>query len=110
MTNEIKGLAVSVFRDADGSDCTNHGLSSYHEEFILTGVNPLNGRMAEGPFSPRPDCPELVLVSGPLNTVRAVPRLLLDSKKWVMFGGNFVYSSDSRFPSDQPIKIFDRVE
>jgi len=27
-----------------------------------------------------------------------------------MFGGNFVYTSDSRFPSDTPIKVFDRRE
>ena len=27
-----------------------------------------------------------------------------------MFGGNFIYSSDSRFPSDSPIKVFDRFE
>lgn len=27
-----------------------------------------------------------------------------------MFGGQFIYSSDSRFPSDQPIHIHDRFE
>ena len=27
-----------------------------------------------------------------------------------MFGGNFVYTSDSRFPSDYPIPIHDRFE
>lgn len=98
------GLMVDVFRAADGADCTNGGVSSKFEHFILT----VEG--SEGPFEPREDRPELVLTKGPYNSIRAVPRELLEEKVWFMFGGNFCFSSDSRFPSDQPIKIFDRVE
>jgi hypothetical protein len=46
----------------------------------------------------------------PYNSLRAVPRDVLESGKWYMFGGNFIYTSDSRFPTKEPIKIFDRVE
>jgi hypothetical protein len=102
-----KGLLVDTFRSFDRGrviDCTNGGLSARHDSFILTGA------VVEGPFEPREDTPELVVTEGPGRSLRAVPRCLLDSKTWVMFGGNFVYSSDSRFPSDQPIKIFDRTE
>jgi hypothetical protein len=42
--------------------------------------------------------------------LRVVPKSLLDSGKWTMFGGNFVYTSDSRFPSNSPIAVHDRVE
>ena len=44
------------------------------------------------------------------DDIIAVPKSLLDSDKHYMFGGNFAYTSDSRFPSKAPIKIFDRVE
>ena len=51
----------------------------------------------------------LVLVKHRLG-LRAVPFMLWRARRWVMFGGHFCFTSDSRFPSDQPIKIFDRVE
>jgi hypothetical protein len=98
----MSGLLVFTYRH-DGGDCTNGGLSSKHDQFVLTWGE-------TGPFEPDAKTPELVLVKGPYNSLRAVPRKLVESKQWVMFGGNFVYTSDSRFPSDQPIKIFDRVE
>lgn len=97
------GLLVSVYR-AKGYDCTNGGASSKFNSFILTAEG------VTGPFEPREDVPELVLIKGPFDTLRAVPRELVESKVWVMFGGNFVYTSDSRFPSDAPIKVFDRTE
>lgn len=103
------GLSVEVFRCNLG-DCTNGGVSSKFNSFVLTGTNPLNGKEVTGPCSPSPECPELVLVPGPLKSVRAVPRNLLESGAWVMFGGNFVWCCDSRFPWDFPIKVFDRVE
>jgi hypothetical protein len=109
----VKGLTVEVYREfyrGRTSDCTNGGLSSRFDTFVLTGTNPINKRVVSGPCEPDAECPELVLVEGPYNTVRAVPRELLNSGVWVMFGGNFCYTSDSRFPSDAPIKIFDRVE
>ena len=102
------GLLVDGYRNRH--DCTNGGASSKYREFVLTGTYPLTGHAINGCFDPTPEIPELVLVPGPLNTVRAVPRELLESGEWVMFGGNFCYTSDSRFPSDAPIKIFDRVE
>lgn len=113
-----QGLLVSVYRDADGYDCTNAGVSSRYKSFTLTagdGVAPI-----EGPFEPESDERELVLTAGPFNTLRAVPRAIYDAGTWsnfqgmryinAMFGGNFVYTSDSRFPSSAPIKVFDRVE
>lgn len=42
--------------------------------------------------------------------LRAIPKSILDSGVRSMFGGNFIYTSDSRFPSDHPIKVHDRVE
>jgi len=41
--------------------------------------------------------------------LRAIPVSLIVSGKWTMFGGNFVWTGDSRFFSN-PIKINDRAE
>ena len=100
------GLIVDVYRAADGSDCTLGGVSATAPDFILTGEG------VEGPFEVNESEPgtELVFTKGPHDSLRAVPRELIECGAWVMFGGNFCFSSDSRFPSDQPIKIFDRVE
>lgn len=40
----------------------------------------------------------------------AVPLSLENSNKWVMFGGNFITTSDSRFGFSHPIPVHDRVE
>jgi hypothetical protein len=102
----MKGLLVNTFRSFDCGkpvNCTNGGLSGKCDAFILTGEG-----IAQV-FNPSEEHQELVLDRHKYG-LRAVPRTLLESGAWVMFGGNFVYSSDSRFPSEQPIKIFDRVE
>jgi len=52
----------------------------------------------------------LVIEKGPTGRLRAVPKKLKDEGVWYMNGGNFVYTSDSRFPADYPIPVFDRVE
>ena len=101
------GLRVSIYRDADGSDCTNNGISSRYTNATITGEG------IEGPFSPSDDAPEMVIIKDEIcgrERIRAIPKDLHESKLWVMFGGNFVYSSDSRFPANAPIMIFDRVE
>lgn len=41
--------------------------------------------------------------------LRAIPVSLLNSGKWTMFGGNFVWSGDSRF-FEYPVKIHDWTE
>lgn len=48
-------------------------------------------------------------ICGGERRVRAIPASLLRSGVWTMFGGNFIYSSDSRSFS-HPVKIHDRVE
>jgi len=111
MNKEILGLSVSIYRDGSGYDCTNGGASSKFDKGIVTGY-----KIGEDSqiFPPSDDCPEYVIlrdfVNGGQERIRAVPVELVESGKWTMFGGNFLYTCDSRFPSDQPIKIHDRVE
>ena len=97
------GLLVAVFRDSDlHSDCTNGGLTSKHDRFILLGIS--------GPFEPHDDAPALRLSSKSSGHVYARPLDEPDSGNvgW-MFGGNFVYTSDSRFP-EYPVPVHDRQE
>ena len=111
----MKGLLVWVYRNAgngmfDG-DTTNGGISSKHTKFILVGDG----------------VDEVFSVTDDIPAIRLINRLIMGREFWIaapldakfigesggypyMFGGNFLYSSDSRFPSDAPIKIFDRKE
>ena len=96
-------VSVNTFRSSLG-DCTNNGVSSRIDDFILIAQDDLNDYIDKDTEN------VLVVVDGPYDTLRAVPYDLFNRDVWYMFGGNFVYTSDSRFPSDSPIKIFDRVE
>ena len=96
------GLLVSVYRDESIGDCTNGGVSSRVNQVILVGegIPPI--------FEVREGLPALYLVKG------------RGGREWIatpdgqynMFGGNFIFSSDSRFIaiSRQPIHVHDRVE
>ncbi len=103
-----KGMLVSVLRQSD--DCTNNGLSSKKDRLILVG--PGIPRI----FEVEDDEPHLVLVKRELfgkTHFSAVPSDLVEKRKHSMFGGNFCYTSDSRFSEingGHPIKIHDRVE
>lgn len=102
-----KGLLAFVYRDGL-QDCTANGQSSRTDRGVLTGIG-----IAEI-FEPSDDAPEYVFVKdsvcGGKIRLRAIPRDLYEEGVWTMFGGNFLYTSDGRFPSDSPIKIHDRVE
>lgn len=120
--SKIRCLWVSVFRDARFGDCSNGGVSSRFSELLVACPN--------GPFEFDSD------VAIPLNFCRVRERYLWGKKvydvrpatvseegkvvdrddKWRMFGGNFAFTSDSRF-SDLcgglgygAVAIHDRIE
>ena len=106
---EFKGLLVSVYVDKWIGDCSVNGMSSKHDKLLLIDEN---GGDLDGPSKGTED-----------NTVKLVKRDLwgkeylhvepvVKPKGMVgpMFGGNFVYTSDSRFPSKYPIPVHDRFE
>lgn len=99
------GLIVTVYKPADGMDCTNGGETARFQKFVATGKG------IEGPFEPSAEMPEMKILPrlGGLGGYRAVPASIPEGK-WTMFGGNFIYTSDSRFPSRYPIPVHDRVE
>lgn len=100
--NGTHGLLVFVYRS--GSDCTNGGISSRYDKLILL--------MDDGPFTPSEHVPavKLVNVGCYFHVVPATANVCDNGFSDYMFGGNFVYTCDGRFPSRQPIAIHDRLE
>lgn len=97
-----KGLLCGVFRDAGMGDCTNGGISASHDNLILLDTP------EGGPFEPRDKTPGIQY-----EVWRGYKRATTGPRAGAagpMFGGNFLYTSDSRFPSDYPIPIHDRYE
>lgn len=111
------GMIVSVYRaDTGNHDCTNGGMTN-----SKTGVSQLCIINIDGPFKPTDDAPAASIEAGPLGSVRIVPA----TPRWEragsrMFGGNFAFTSDSRFrraveeitgaDSAGPVAIHDRFE
>lgn len=99
-------LTAEVFRSGLG-DCTNGGISAERRELYILG--------SDGPFEPS-DIRECVTVERKM----VLGQEHLDAKpvycqnRWYMMGGNFLYTSDSRFReftgSSYPIPIHDRYE
>ena len=107
------GLIVHVLRPADGRDCTNRGVSARFTDFTVVDAE------ISGPFEPSADRPELRIVRrviGGKPYLHLVPAAFLDEEgkqtTQSMFGGNFAYTSDSRFceVAEYPLPIHDRVE
>ena len=96
-----------VLRNALG-DSTANGLTSREDSIILHHGQDVD--LADLTLIPDD---ELVLVERELfgkPAWYAKPAGLLKSNTHSMFGGNFIYTSDSRFPSRAPIQVHDRVE
>lgn len=118
------GMIAYVYRQvqkqlADGTavmeDCTNGGWSGRFNSVCVVNV--------EGPFEPSASEPAVRLIQGPGQS--ANPIIVLDDHyqngRWTMFGGNFLYTSDSRFSravrdligidlAGVGIRIHDRIE
>lgn len=106
--NKIKALLVDVFKNASHKiDTTARGFTYYNDNAKLVFDN------VSSPFTVDEGEDYLVLKEkhvGDKKYLYAVPKSVLDTKEWSMFGGNFIYTSDSRFPSQYPIPVHDRVE
>lgn len=106
VTEHSHGLYVSVYRGE--YDCTLDGVTSpkfgHKQVFLVTGDGPWTVADAIKKGTP-------VLAVRELGGVKnAFP--VHDGKQYLKgqwaAGGNFVYTSDSRFPSRQPLSVHDR--
>jgi hypothetical protein len=105
----MKGLLVSILKNSEIGDCTNGGLSATATDALLVGE----------------DVPEIFEDNGKRPVFKLVERYVFGdvlhkhvepiyppTKNYCgwMAGGNFVWTSDSRFPNDYPLSIHDRQE
>lgn len=108
----MKGLFVFVYRNSLG-DCTAGGITSEKTELKLVDSTS-NGEI--GPFEIKQDEVYLKLIRrniGGREHLHAEPYkngFRLEPNKICGFGGNFIYTSDSRFPNKYPIAVHDRFE
>jgi len=112
----MKGLVCSVYESKRHGNCSANGISSRVDSVILCpDPDSANDWGIPKIFDVSDDCPAVVLrtirVSEDREHVYAVPVELLEqgTGAW-MFGGSFIYTSDSRFPLPHPIPLHDRVE
>lgn len=118
------GMLASVYRqvdvqNVDGTavmvDCTNGGWSSRFNSVCIVNV--------DGPFKPMIGRPGVLLVDGPDPNPNPiiVAKEHHDNNVWTQFGGNFLYTSDSRFSiavdqiighriGSMAVRIHDRIE
>ncbi len=103
MNKYMQKISTYPFRHPLG-DCTNNGLTSVGNSFDLYfDVDSVDNIPDDA----------LILVKRNLfgkPAWYAKPASLFKSGTQSMMGGNFVYTSDSRFPGDAPIPVHDRVE
>jgi len=109
----LRGLSCNVYRAVDFPDCTADGITGKVKCILLVDDS------IRAPFKVAENEIYLVLVrrqfplSGKGEYIHAEPRMNgknINGLDYGMFGGNFIYTSDSRFPSNYPIPVHDRFE
>jgi len=102
----VKGMIVEVYKTGRLGDCTNGGISSKFDTLTLVGEG------VPEIFEPSDNAP-IVYLKDHMGAYIAVPQETFDGKQHSMFGGSFLWTSDSRFRqniSEAPLRIHDRVE
>ena len=103
----MRGLRCSVYVDKHLGDCSNRGISSVVETVTLVGPG------IPEIFEPRDDSPAVKLVRRDIGGeyLHVEPEIEHpENETPYMFGGAFIYTCDSRFPSKYPIPLHDRSE
>ncbi len=131
-----KGMIVSIYKPADGFDGTNQGVTSKADHAMIVGpvieicsktifgkaYEPGHGHCEERKVREDLVIPEIFTDTGDRPVLRielrhaqtymvAVPADIPEGT-WTMFGGNFIYTSDSRLRAicPYPIPVHDRIE
>jgi hypothetical protein len=94
-TAPLKGITALVYRDGLGIDFSNRGISATATEVTVVGpgIDPI--------VAPAQERPAVRIIkreglSGPVYHAEPLPTEDLPAP-WYMFGGTFIFSSDSRF-------------
>lgn len=103
-------MLVSIYRDAGNGeyDGTNGGISSKYTRGVLAGPDTPPDKMFTDKMYEDSEPIPIFHLKERGGAIGAYPGD--HESHWYMFGGNFIYSCDSRFPTGTPIKIMDRLE
>jgi hypothetical protein len=104
MSTETRGLICQIYRN--GRDCSNGGISGRVDAVTLIDIG-------VDLFEPVADRPAVKLVKRQMGRRTYLHAEPVDQPQGLvgpMAGGTFIYSNDSRFPSDYPIALHDRWE
>ena len=109
----MKHLLTFPLRNSLG-DCTNNGLSSKVDHaHMVWGFDLLTqDQILEDFYKEKGEDFFVIkerMLFGEYSQI-AVPYSIYKTGRHSMMGGNFLYTSDSRFPSEAPIAIHDRIE
>ena len=101
----MRYLPVNVYANTDGYDCTNKDITLTHQNKLVVECE--TGFMSEETIREEG---YIVLVPHTINGYTYLKAK--GEKRHTMMGGNFVYSSDSRFRklTSTPIAVHDRIE
>lgn len=105
MSKTVMTLQVDVYRAGALGDCTNKGISSYVDGLYLIVPDGFCDMPEEDPR-----VMEVRHIGDHAYVTSVHPFCAPDAVIGPMMGGNFVYSSDSRFPSEYPLPVHDRWE
>ena len=102
----MRYLPVEVLSNSRFGDCTNGGVTARMPERLVVECS--DGHIT---LEDVVDRGYTVLVLKDKPFAHAKPALKVEGeKRWTMMGGNFVWTSDSRFPWDAPVAVHDRIE
>jgi len=102
----MNGIYANIYKNSP--DCTNNGMSVNHDRVVIYGESVKDGNVDKSWNIDESE--KLYIHRNPRNINHWMASPSPDPDEMLQFGGNFVFSNDARFPSDQPIKIHDRVE
>jgi len=104
----MKGLLVSILETKGQGDCSNNGISSKCKHVILVGKG------IPEIFESNEDIPAVRIVERDLHHGTYLTAYPVEpcppNCTGYMFGGTFIYCSDSRFPAKYPVPLHDRTE
>lgn len=110
---------MTVYKNGLG-DCTAGGLSSIRKSIVAHFQGERNGAVdgkgwnmdSARMLAQKLPVDDVIIVEDVIMSerrLRAIPVALIQMGAWVMYGGNFLHTSDSR-GFHHPIKIHDRIE
>lgn len=111
MSEKQKGLIVYVYRKAVGYDASNNGISTRKVELTLVDAGEDTEIYEACDARPAVRLIEREINGRPYFYIEPVEGRDVARRGW-MFGGNFIFCSDSRFTriTGAPIPIHDRQE